>query len=92
VVLGFSGGPGGNTGVILKIENPNPASSFVQEQIQTIANELRSGTLVFNVLTIADELSLPSAGNGGIGYRFSIATDDPLDVTIENITRFSLQK
>jgi hypothetical protein len=88
LILSYTKGAGGTT-FVLRIENPSPSSSFIQEQQQTVTGEssVRDGTLVFNVLTIADSASI------GSGYAFSIAADDAISsVTLESVTRFSLQK
>jgi hypothetical protein len=92
IELSYTGKPtSGDSGLQLRIENPN--SDFVQDQIQTLPRSASSGAVVFNVLTIADKSSLPSSGEGGFGYRFSVISEDTISAFfIESVTRFSLQK
>ena len=76
----------GNTTFVLRLENPD--TGFTQDQLQTVTGEtaVRSGTIVFNILTIADADSIP------VGYKMSVASEDPTTVTVESVTRFSLLK
>ncbi len=81
------------TGVILKISNPNPNSTFEQQVLSHLSPEHATPQIAVNIITIADELSLPPEyGGTGQGYKFEIAADDPLNkITIKSITRISLQ-
>lgn len=83
----------GATGLLFRLYNPNPDSSFDEEKLIHISPEHTKGNLTFNVVTIGDELSIPNESNpNSKGYRFEIGADDPMkEIVIESITRISLQ-
>ena len=62
----------------------NPISGFVLESVNVIQRQSTSGTLSFQMTSIADSNSI------GEGYTFSfICTDALTDLTIVDVTRFS---
>ncbi len=81
------------TGVILKLSNPNPDSTFEQQVLSHLSPEHTTPQIAVNIITIADNLSLPPEyGGTGQGYKFEIAADDLINkITIKSITRISLQ-
>ena len=85
------GGNGGTTFVV-RLENPNPASTFVIESALTVtgdnANDAREISIV--LITIADAKSLPNPTEPG-GYVISIGADDAATVTVTSVTRISLR-
>jgi len=65
----------------------NPLSGFVLESVNVIQRQATSGTLSFQMTSIADSNSI------GEGYTFSfICTDALTDLTIVDVTRFSSAK
>ncbi|APD07017.1 hypothetical protein UJ101_01501 [Flavobacteriaceae bacterium UJ101] len=82
------------TGIIFRLYNPSPDSSFDERKLIHISPEHIKGNLVFNIITIGDQLSIPSpiGNNNAKGYRFEIGADDMMDsITLESITRISMQ-
>ncbi len=81
------------TGVIFRLYNPSPDSAFDERKLVHISPEHIKGRLTFNLITIADQLSVPGQGNTNAqGYRFEIGADDVLSIlAVESITRISLQ-
>ncbi|GHD25619.1 hypothetical protein [Parahalioglobus pacificus] len=82
----------GGTTFVVRLENPNPQSTFVIESALTVtgdnANDQREISIV--LITIADSLSLPSPQYDG-GYEISIGADDAARVTVTSVTRISLR-
>lgn len=79
------------TGVSFKLRNS--VSNFEQTQLVVIPDEWTDGSIVFNVMTIADDKSLPAPLGTGKGYEFWVTSDDPIgNFEITSITRVSLHK
>lgn len=80
------------TGLVIRLFNPNPNSSFDQRQLLHISPEHTSGTIVFNIVTIGDQLSIPGQGDPNAnGYVIQIGADDPMtSITVDSITRISV--
>ncbi|MGL5117532.1 MAG: hypothetical protein ACRC7C_19645 [Beijerinckiaceae bacterium] len=48
-----------------------------------------SGTLLFNLMSIADNVSLPAPISNGFGYSFAVKSSHPMTITLDHITRVS---
>lgn len=73
----------------------NPSSGFAVDQTIGIRTSSTTGSILFNLMTIADNASLPSylIGSGtGSGYVMEIASDDVIKLTIDSVTRVSQYK
>ena len=83
---------GNNNTFLTNDRNPNPDSNFDQRQLTHISPEHASGTIVFNIVSIGDDKSIPGFGNPNAnGYIIEIGADDPLiSVTVDSITRISV--
>ncbi|MEP1473107.1 MAG: hypothetical protein ABJK25_19175, partial [Halieaceae bacterium] len=97
VVVNFVKSTSGNktAAISIQISNPSATSTFAVSQLQSVSPAIGQGTLVYNIISIADEASvpgLPTSDPGAVGYEFGIGADVDLVVTIDSITRISLQK
>lgn len=81
----------GTTAEVLSLRIRNPVSGFVYVKAITLSNNLAAGTFADELITIADNDSIPSPS----GYILEAAmsgTDSGLSVTITAITRVSFAK
>ncbi len=92
IICTFKDKPAANTtGVSFKLRNS--VSNFEQTQLVVIPDEWTDGSIVFNVMTIADDKSLQPPLGIGKGYEFWVTSDDPIgNFEITSITRVSLHK
>ena len=88
----FSGkSTSGTSAEVLSIRIRNPISGFTYTKVITLPNSLASGTFADELLTIADDNSIPSPN----GYILEVAlseTDAGLSVSISALTRISYAK
>lgn len=81
----------GTVAEVLTLRIRNPVSGFVYVKAITLSNNLASGTFADELITIADNDSIPSPS----GYILEVAmsgTDSGLTITINAITRLSFAK
>ncbi|MCS3529552.1 hypothetical protein [Chryseobacterium sp. JUb7] len=71
----------------------NPTSGFISEMSGVIPSSKTSGSLVYNLTTIADVASLPAPVGTGTGYVLEwVASDTMNSLSVDSITRISFQK
>lgn len=75
-----------STAAYVTVRMSNPDSTFTIEQTNALAANMTSGTLVFYLMTIADNLSI------GKGYQLFISSDTAATLTIDSVTRISQAK
>lgn len=84
----YSGKAAGNNGAFV-IEIHNPDSGFMNTQVITLPSSATTGEWTVNLLTIADNASIP-AGLGYILRSRTSFTDANISFTIQSITRVSM--
>ena len=88
----FSGkSTAGSTTEVLTLRVRNPVSGFIYNKAITLPNNLDSGTFANDLLTIADDASIPSP-NGYVLEASLSTTDAGCSIVITAITRISYAK
>lgn len=94
IILFFSKPGGSQVNINVTISNPVPPSTFSTSTVFISPTDTGfpppfTGTVVGQLTTIADQLSLPAPLGTGNGYELHIQPNSTIDITVLSVTRIS---